>query len=175
MLNVFKIESQSENVKQELLFMGYFGKIYESCLYILGATDYIGSIVLMRALFELLIGISTEEKSSMSERIKSIKFLSNHEQQDLKALWNNLNSWTHPYGKWLNNVCPKLYGTGRNHNRQLFIECLEFSNKILDFMLLVAVEVLLLSIDSYKACLATYAFPDLPMFFKRFRAASIEL
>jgi hypothetical protein len=56
-------------IKECYLFLGYFGKIYQSSLFSLGSTDYLSAIILMRALFELLIGISTELNGKMKERI----------------------------------------------------------------------------------------------------------
>lgn len=97
--NQVKSSQIPRNIKEQFLFLGYFGKLYQSSLYLLGATDYLGSIVLMRSLFELLVGISTEITGSMKERISSIDFLSSEEKNNVKKFWDNLCSWSHPYGK----------------------------------------------------------------------------
>ena len=75
-----------ENMKEIILFSGYFGKIYKSSLCLLGATDYLSSIILMRSLFELLIGISTKVNGGMKKRIDSIDFLSSEEKENLKTV-----------------------------------------------------------------------------------------
>lgn len=157
------------NIKESALFLGYFGKIYKSSLYLLGATDYLSSIILMRSLFELLIGISTKVNGSMKIRLDSIDFLNSDEKKFLKKYWDNLCKWVHPYRKWLKEVCPKLYGTGRFYQPRMFNQCLEYSDNLLDFMLTVIVETLHISSEEYKDCLALHALPELSMFNKRIR------
>ena len=156
-----------QSMKEIILFSGYFGKIYKSSLYLLGATDYLGSIILMRSLFELLIGISTKVNGKMQGRLDSIGFLNSDEKKSLKKYWKNLCAWSHPYGKWLKEVCPIAYGAGRFYQPRMFKQCLVHSDKLLDFMLTVIVEVLHLSSEEYKDCLAKHALPELAMFNKR--------
>jgi len=156
-----------QNMKEIILFTGYFGKIYKSSLYLLGATDYLSSIILMRSLFELLIGISTKVKGGMKERLDSIDFLSSEEKKILKKFWNNLCAWSHPYNKWLKKVCPIAYSADRFYQPHMFKQGLAHSDNLLDFMLTVIVEVLHLSSEEYKDCLAAHALPELSMFNKR--------
>lgn len=156
-----------QNMKEIILFTGYFGKIYKSSLYLMGSTDYLGSIILMRSLFELLIGISTKVNGLMQDRLDSIDFLNSDEKRILKKFWKNLCEWSHPYGKWLKEVCPIAYGADRVYQPQMFKQCLEHSDTLLDFMLTVIVEVLHLSSKEYKDCLAKHALPELSMFNKR--------
>ena len=157
-----------QNMKEIILFTGYFGKIYKSSLYLLGATDYLGSIILMRSLFELLIGISTEVTGKMKEdRIDSINFLDVDEKKNLYKFWRTLCAMAHPYGKWLSEVCPIAYGADRVYQPHMFKQCLAYSDNLLDFMLTVIVEVLHLSSEEYKDCLAAHALPELSMFNKR--------
>jgi hypothetical protein len=156
-----------QNMKEIILFTGYFGKIYKSSLCLLGATDYLSSIILMRSLFELLIGISTKVNGGMKKRLDSIDFLSSEEKEFLKEYWDNLCKWSHPYGKWLKEVCPIAYGADRSYQPRMFKQCLAYSDNLLDFMLTVIVEVLHLSSEEYKDCLAVHALPELSMFNKR--------
>ena len=156
-----------QNMKEIILFTGYFGKIYKSSLCLLGATDYLSSIILMRSLFELLIGISTKVNGGMKKRLDSIDFLSSEEKEFLKEYWDNLCKWSHPYGKWLKKVCPIAYGADRFYQPHMFKQCLAHSDNLLDFMLTVIVEVLHLSSEEYKDCLAAHALPELSMFNKR--------
>ncbi len=154
-------------VKEYNLFLGYFGKIYQSSLFSLGSTDYLSSLILLRALFELLVGISTEEKGVMSIRIKSISFLDAQEKKDLTKTWNSLCAWAHPYGKWVKRVCPIAFGKGRIYNPNLFNQSVLYSHKILDFMLVTIFETLNLSKSDYLDSPASFIYDELPMFYKR--------
>jgi len=163
-----KKSQMPQNMKEIVLFSGYFGKIYKSSLYLLGATDYLGSIILMRSLFELLIGISTEVTGKMKEeRIDSINFLDVDEKKKLYEFWRTLCTIAHPYGKWLKEVCPIAYSADHSYQPHMFKQCLAYSDSLLDFMLTVIVEVLHLSSEEYKNCLAAHALPELSMFNKR--------
>jgi hypothetical protein len=139
-----KIEIQTightERAKEKTLYLGYLRKVFESAIVIAGATDYLGAIVLFRAIFELLIGISTEQNGQMKNRIDYISFLNKEEKRTIFKLWNELSSWSHPYGKWIKNVCPRFYGMGRNYSRFIFEKCFSFADSILDFMLVIAVD-----------------------------------
>lgn len=126
--------------KEKTLFLGYLGKIFRSALLQIGSTDYLGAIILMRSIFELLIGIATKTNGSMRGRISSIVFLDSEEKRNLQKLWNDLNAWAHPYGKWTKNVCPRTYGIDRNYHPMLFQQCLDYSDQILDFMLTITVD-----------------------------------
>lgn len=138
-----------EAVREKTIFLGYLGKVYQSALLLIGATDYLGAMILLRSIFELLIGIATTENGSMRDRISSISFLDNDEKDDLQKLWNELSAWAHPYGKWVKNICPIFYGTGRNHHRVTFSQCLGYSDKILDFMLTITIDHFKLSPENY--------------------------
>ena len=105
----------------------------------------------------------------MRKAITSEDFLKSNEKKTLKKFWDNLCGWLHPYGKWLKEVCPKLYGTGRFYQPRMFNQCVEYSNNLLDFMLTVIVETLHISSEEYKDCLASHALPELSMFNKRMR------
>jgi hypothetical protein len=45
-----------EKTREKNLYLGYLGKILKSSIVLVGATDYLGAMVLFRTLFELLIG-----------------------------------------------------------------------------------------------------------------------
>jgi hypothetical protein len=135
--------------KEKTLFLGYLGKIFQSALLLIGSTDYLGAIILMRSIFELLIGMATSTNGSMRDRISSIGILDSKEQSDLQKLWNDLSAWAHPYGKWAKNVCPKFYGIGRNYHPMLFRQCVDYSDQILDFLLTITVDHFKLSPETY--------------------------
>jgi len=132
--------SDNKKVKEKILYLGYLSKIYRNALYLLGATDYIGSIILLRGVFELLVGISTERKGGMRERINSISFLKYNERGKVYKLWRELSAWSHPYGKWIKNICPLFYSVGKNYHPDLLNQCLGYSDSILDFMLTITIE-----------------------------------
>ena len=138
-----------EDVKEKTLFLGYLGKVYQSALFLIGATDYLGAMILLRSVFELLIGVSTTEHGSMRTRIFSISYLDSYEKDNMQKLWNELSAWAHPYGKWIKNICPKFYGTGRHHHPEMFSRCLGYSDQILDLMLTITLDHFNLSPENY--------------------------
>lgn len=129
-----------ESVPKKTLFLGYLGKVYQSALLLIGATDYLGAMVILRSVFELLVGIATETTGSMRDRIYSIEYMDDTEKACMQKLWNDLSAWAHPYRKWEKHICPKLYGTGRHHHPSLFDECIGFSDRILDLLLTITIE-----------------------------------
>jgi hypothetical protein len=148
-----KREIDSDNdinsIKEKNLYLGYLGKVFESSLILIGSTDYLGAIVLLRSVFELLIGISTDNNGVMKDRIFSINYLKESEKKSIHKLWNDLCAWSHPYGKWIKNICPKFYGMGRNHHPGIFKQCLKYTDFILDLMLTITVEQFRLNPHTY--------------------------
>lgn len=82
------------------------------------SASYVSSLVLMRSVYELIIGIASKSTGSMGDRIDSITFLNSEEKSGLKKLWYRLCAWGHPYRKWIKEICPiyaghkPLYHTG---------------------------------------------------------------
>ena len=138
-----------ESIKEKSIYLGYLGKVFQSALLLMGATDYIGAIILFRAIFELLINIATEKTGPMKERIFSINFIDETEKRSMHKIWNELSAWAHPYGKWIKNVCPKFYGVGRNYHPDIFRHCLKYSDAILDLMLIITVDRFKISTQNY--------------------------
>jgi hypothetical protein len=138
------------------------------------SASYISSFVLIRSVFELLIGIATNQMGSMSERIKSIKFLSPDEQNDVKRIWNKLNAWAHPYGKWEKEICPVYYSTEPLYHPILYKECVEYLLFLTDIFLTIACERFKIlpdevksSLDRLKFDLASEYLTKLPLFIRR--------
>lgn len=131
---------EKEDIEKKRLYLGYLGKVLTSSLISLGTTDYIGSLILVRSVLELLIGIATDTTGGMKKRIWAIDFLSETEKSKVYELWNELNAWAHPYGKWRTEVCPRFYGCGDNFSPSLFDTCLSYLDKVLDLMLTITVE-----------------------------------
>jgi hypothetical protein len=138
-----------EDVREKTLFLGYLGKVYQSALLLIGATDYLGAMTLLRSVFELLIGVATTEHGSMRERIFSISYLDDSEKDNMQKLWKELSAWAHPYGEWVKNICPKFYGTGRHYHPVMFSRCLNYSDQILDLMLTITLDHFNLSPENY--------------------------
>jgi hypothetical protein len=164
----------TEALREKTLFLGYLGKVYQSALLLIGATDYLGAIILLRSVFELLVGIATVENGIMRNRISSIGTLDSDEKTNLQELWNELSAWSHPYGKWVKNICPKFYGIGRNHHPVIFSQCLDYADQVLDFLLTITVDHFKIDpenyIDEYRVISKSGAFLEiscLQMFEKR--------
>jgi len=138
-----------EAVREKTLFLGYLGRLYKSALLLIGATDYLGGIILLRSIFELLIGIATTENGGMRAKISSINYLESNEKDNLQTLWNELSAWAHPYGKWTKNICPILYGCGQNYHQEMFRRCLSYSDQILDLLLVITIDHFKLSPENY--------------------------
>jgi hypothetical protein len=94
----------------------------------------------MRGFIELLIGIATKKSDSFTKAIESISFLTNEEKRDFKASWNNLCGWSHPYGKWLKEICPIFELNTPKYNEKLFIICFECFMSLVDIMIIIVIE-----------------------------------
>ena len=104
------------------------------------SASYISAAVLMRAVFELVVGISTRKTGKMSERINSISHLEKKEKQELKQLWRRLCAWGHPYGKWIKEVCPIYYSQpSPQYHPRLFDICLREFVCLVDFFVATAI------------------------------------
>lgn len=141
--------NEIEHKQLKSLFLGYLNKMMQSALFISGATDYLGAMVILRCIFEQIISINTEATGGMSRRIDTITYLSPQERKTIKELWNDLSAWSHPFGKWKKNVCPKQYGAGRIHNPNLFNKLLSHANAILDFIITTTIEKFNISSANY--------------------------
>ncbi|MEE9594941.1 MAG: hypothetical protein V3V92_06025 [Candidatus Hydrothermarchaeales archaeon] len=108
------------------------------CISILSAS-YISSMILMRSVFELLIGIATNKTGSMRERIDSINYLSTKERRDIKKDWKTLNAWTHPFRKWEKEVCPVYIDHKPLYHPELYKECISKLKLIIDLLLIISI------------------------------------
>lgn len=103
------------------------------------AASYISTLILIRSIFELLIGLSTKVNGSMTARIDSIAFFTENEKQLIKKSWNYLNGWAHPYGKWEKEVCPIFISHKPLYHPALYKDCINQMRLLADIMLLVAI------------------------------------
>ncbi len=127
-----------KNDDSKIYLNEYLGReIHWASISLLSAS-YISSLVLMRSVFELIIGIATRETGGMKERIESISILSVDEQKKTKKLWYRLCAWGHPYGKWFSEVCPAYVAHKPIFHPRLFDLCLKELTEIIDFYAAVA-------------------------------------
>lgn len=104
------------------------------------SASYISSLILIRSIFELLIGIATSQLGGMSRKIESVNFLTTEEHKRLKDAWNKLNAWAHPYGKWEKEICPIYYSNQPLYHPTIYKECFSFLTLLIDLFLTIAVE-----------------------------------
>jgi hypothetical protein len=129
---------QSDNSRQYLF--SYLSSLGRSIIVTIYSTSYISSLILMRSFFELLIGITTIKTGSFKDTIESISFLTEDEKNQLKLLWKNLCSWSHPYGKWIKEICPLYELNTPKFNEKLFKICFENLMSLLDFLIVIVIE-----------------------------------
>lgn len=101
--------------------------------------SYISSLILIRSLFELVIGIATRKTGGMKDKLAAINFLSQEEKKTMKDTYDELCAWSHPYGKWIKETCPIFVSKARFHPALLNL-CIRKLELIIDFMLVVATE-----------------------------------
>jgi len=102
------------------------------------SASYVSSFILMRAVFELIIGIASKKTGKMSNRIESISSLDHAEKKSIKKLWNHLCAWGHPYGKWVKEVCPIYSSHKPLYHYKLCDISIEELEKIIDLFLVVS-------------------------------------
>ena len=128
-----------QNDDSKIYLNEYFGReIHWASISLLSAS-YISSLVLMRAAFELIVGIATRETGGMKDRIESISILSEGEKRKTKKLWNRLCAWGHPYGKWFSELCPGYVAHRPIFHPRLFDLCIKELTEIIDLYAAIAI------------------------------------
>ncbi len=104
-------------------------------------SSYLSSIILMRSVFELLINIATTRSGGMSARIEKVPFFEPDEKRTIKKTWDELCSWSHPYERWLKNMCP-IYVSYKPtmYHPEHFKNCVNLLEKVIDIYLVVSKE-----------------------------------
>lgn len=120
--------------------MGYLAREYNWTLVSLLSASYISTFVLMRAVFESVIGLGTRKTGSMGDRIDNIGCLNPDGKKRVKKLWYRLSAWCHPYGRWIKDVCPVYIRHKAIYHPGLFTSCLSELIKVSDLLLVVAIE-----------------------------------
>ena len=88
------------------------------------SASYVSALILMRSVLELLVGIATRTAGKMGDRVNSIACFDGVEKKRLKRLWDRLCAWSHPYGRWMKEVCPAYSGHAPLYHPRLFALCL---------------------------------------------------
>lgn len=165
----------SNQINKKHLLAYLIREIHWIAVSILSAS-YLSSLILIRSIFELLVGIATNRKGSMSERIESINYLSEDEHKLIKKAWNKLNAWAHPYGKWEKNVCPVFYSHEPMYHPTHYKECISSLTMLTDLFLTIATDKFKISPLEIKFCvektgliIAVNTQGDLPMFLNRIK------
>jgi len=104
------------------------------------SASYISAYILMRSIFELLIGIATRKTGPMSERIDGISYFSKEERKQVSRLWRDLCGWSHPYGKWTKEVCSIFISHKPMYHPKLCTQSIEKLEKLVDMLLVIALE-----------------------------------
>lgn len=140
--------SDTGKVVQEYLVTGssqkhllaYFEREMKWIVISILSASYVSSLVLMRSLFELLIGIGSKATGKMKDRLSSISFLADDENKYLLKLWYYLCGWGHPYGRWVKEVCPGYVSHEPIYHPDLCSTCFETLKKIIDLFIVVSIE-----------------------------------
>lgn len=120
------------------------------------SASYVSSMILMRATFELIVGIASRDSDGMVSRIASISFIHESEKGALTKLWYRLCAWGHPYGKWLKEICPIYSAHEPLYHKALCNMCIEELEKIVDFYVVVALAKYEIKIPMFVAMLKKY-------------------
>jgi uncharacterized small protein (DUF1192 family) len=121
----------SDNSRKYLL--AYVSRELNWVIVSIMSASYISALVLMRSVFELLIGIATRTEGSMGARVDGIAFLHEDERKEMLKLWNRLCGWSHPYGRWIKEVCPIFVAYDPSFHSQLCGHCLDELCCLVDF------------------------------------------
>ena len=98
------------------------------------SASYVSALILMRSVLELLVGIATRTTGRMRDRVNSIACFDGAEKNRLNRLWDRLCAWSHPYGKWIKEVCPGYSGHAPIYHPRLFGRCIDELTELADLL-----------------------------------------
>ena len=101
------------------------------------SASYLSSMILLRSVFEILVNLSATVNGGMSKRIDSMRFIQHGEKKKIKKIWRGLSSWSHPFEKWLREMCPIYVAHKPVYHQKHFEECVDLLEKITDLYLVV--------------------------------------
>jgi len=114
------------------------------------SASYVSANILMRSVFELLVGIATRQTGYMSMRIHAIPFLSVKQKKKIGKLWNELNEWAHPYGKWVKECCPIFVPYKPMYHSKLCKQSVEKFEKIVGMLIVIALNKFEISKNKFR-------------------------
>jgi len=95
----------------------------------------------MRSIFELTINLlANNTEVGMSEKIDNISFFDDNQKRGIKKTWRSLCSWSHPYEKWLKNMCSRYMAHPPLYHPEHFKTSIEFLEEVMDLFLVVCKE-----------------------------------
>jgi hypothetical protein len=127
--------------------LAYVSREFNWIIISIMSASYISSLVLMRSVFELLIGVATKTTGKMKERVDGISFLHEDERKEILKLWRRLCGWSHPYGRWVKEVCPVYVHNAPFFHERLCEHCLDELCCLVDFYAVTALSKYEIPID----------------------------
>jgi hypothetical protein len=147
-ITVMKANEYIMDGSSQKFLMGYLVREYNWIRVSLLSASYVSVFILLRAVFESIIGLGTRKTGSMGDRIDSLRCLSGEGKKRVKKLWYRLCAWCHPYGKWVKEVCPVYIRQKPIYHPTLFDLCLGELIEVSDLLIVVAIEKFELNRDS---------------------------
>ena len=114
------------------------------------SAHYLSSMILMRSIFELIIDLLANAKGGMSAKIQSISLFDDNQKSDIKKSWNNLCSWSHPYNKWLKNMCSRYMALPPLYHPEHFKTSVELLEEVIDLFLVLCKEHFNMNIQEFR-------------------------
>jgi len=136
------------------------------------SAQYLSSMILMRSIFEITINLLSNNKGGMSTKIDNISFFNNNQKDDIKKTWDSLCSWSHPYKRWLKNICPIYMAHSPLYHPEHFKASVKFMEKVMDLFLVVCKEHFKMNIHELRKRVETLSIDlsDFGLFISRFES-----
>jgi hypothetical protein len=114
------------------------------------SASYISANILMRSILELLVKYSTTNRGGLKTQIDSIGYLEDTEKKTLKNLWEDLNSWAHPFEHWEKSICPVYMSHKPLFHKTLCEQSLDYLYTLTDFLIIIGLGKYNINISIYK-------------------------
>lgn len=101
------------------------------------SASYLSSMILLRSIFEILVNLSTTVSEKMGDKIDNMRFIQHEERKKIKKIWKELCGWSHPFKRWLSEMCPIYVAHGPVYHQKHFEKCVDLLEKITDLYLIV--------------------------------------
>lgn len=137
------------------------------------SAHYLSSIILMRSIFELTIDLLADNTEvGKGKKIDNMSFFDDNQKRDIKKTWRSLCSWSHPYGKWLKNMCSIYMAHPPLYHPEHFRTSIEFLEKVMDLFLVVCKEHFKMNVQDLRKRVETLSIDlsDFGLFRSRFES-----